>query len=430
MEDDHSQMEKFIKACEEGHHAEVKQMLAHISMPNFPRKELEAKFKSPIYWACKGGNLQVVKTVIEKYPGCIINETCNYFLYVACARGHVDVVQFLCDQYSIDPTKPNERGMTPIFAATNKGHFEMMKFLIYKLKCDPKSLNSEGESLLHLACDRNHLAIAQYLVEEQKLDPGSTSTSKKTPLHSACGSGSFSTMKYLIDELHCDAQVFDKSGNTPLHIACRNGYADIVQFFVDRKFDLDLFDSSGYTPLHLGSRYGRKDVIKALLAQGKVNPNILTITGCTPLQITKDEDIIKELIRGGACTCEKELSIFDSYKLKHPLQSIVHVFMIGHSESGKSTLAKSLQQSTNLFTFGGRNMQAEAHTVGVIPIEFDSSEFGKVLLYDFAGDYEFHPSHAALLEHSKFTSPPLFILVVNLWDGFEKSKRSVIILYL
>lgn len=420
-------MNKFIKACEEGNYKTVRNLLSCVCEPSFPRRELEAKLMPPIYWACKGGNLDIVKLLIHHYPGCsphFVNGTGSNLLYVACARGHTSVVHFLNAVYSISPMKPNSLGTTPIFVATYNGHFEMLKFLIYNFNCDPKLLNSKGESLLHIACDRDHQEIAQYLVEKHDLEPTLESVSKKTPLHSACSSGNLLVAKYLIERLHVRVDVFDQAGYTPLHIACRNGYDAIVKYFIRCKHELCLYDSSGYMPLHVACRFRRNSVVETLLNEGNVDPNILTVTDHTPLQITKDESIAKCLIRNGAYTSGMKLSIFQQYKLKYPLNSTIHVFVIGHSASGKSTLVKALQLSTPSSPFSRRpNMDVQPHTVGVVPIEFDSSEFGKVVLYDFAGDYEFHPSHAALLEHSKFTSPPLFILVFNLMDSIEELKR-------
>lgn len=426
MEGANQIMGRFIKACDEGDYRTVRNLLSRVRDPNFPRKDLEAKLRPPIYWACKGGNLEIVKILFDQYPGCdpyFVNDAGSNLLYIACARGHISVIHFLNTIHSVSPMEPNNLGTTPIFAATYNGHFEMLKFLIYNFNCDPKRLNSRGESLLHIACDRNHEKIARYLVEEYNLDSTLKSASKMTPLHSACSSGNLSIAKYLIEELHCEVNVFDLAGYTPLHVACRNGYSAIVQYFIECKHELYLYDSSGYMPLHVGCRFSRKGVVEALLNQGNVDPNTRTITDDTPLQITKGEDvdIIKCLIRSGARTSGMDLRIFQEYKLKYPLHSTIHTFVIGHSASGKSTLVKALQLSTPFFKRA--NMDVEPHTVGVIPIEFDSPDFGKVVLYDFAGDYEFHPCHAAFLEHSKFISPPLFILVLNLLDTIEESKR-------
>lgn len=418
-------MLKFIQACEDGRSSEIKHLLILVSKPTFPRKKLEAQYRSPIYWACKGGNLEVVKILLDQYPDCSpyhITDKGHNLLYVACARGHISVTSYLSEVHSISPTQPNGDGVTPLFAATFNGHYEMLKFLISNLKCDPKSFDKDGNSIFHVACERNHLDIAQYLVKKHNISPMVKNNFKKTPLHSACSSGNLSIVKYLIDELDCEAEVFDNMGCSPLHDASRNGHSNIVQYFIEKKFDLSLYDNSGCTPLHLGCRFGRKNVVKMLLTRGKVDPNFRTLTDLSPIEISRDE-ATRELVRGGATTLGKSLKIFEEYKVRHPLPSIVHIFVVGHSESGKSTLVNSLQCPYSC----KRKSCPEAvpHTAGIIPKEFESPEFGKILLYDFAGHYEFHPSHAAFLEHSNFSSPPLFLLVVNVNEKFDDSKRYV-----
>ena len=417
-------MKKFIKACEVGNINEVQRLMNDVRRPNIPRKELEVQLRPPIYWACKSGNLEVVKTLIKHYPGCdpyYINDAGQNLLFIACARGHVEVARFMYQDYSINPTEPNKNGTTPIFVAAYNGHFEMLKCLIYEMDCNPRSLNSKGESLLHIASEKNHLDIIRYLIKEHGLDPKLENNTKKTPLHSACSGGHLDITKYLIEECGCKTEVFDGVGCTPLHDACRNGHVDIVRCFIDRKWcDLCLLDNSGCTPLHLGCRFGRKDVVK-LLIQHKVDPDTRTATDVTPLQIAKDKGVVNELIRGGASTAGMMLDIFHDYVQMHPLCPVVRVFMIGHSASGKSTLVMALQQSTASRRI---SMHVRPHTAGTI--EFGSTEFGKVLWYDFSGSFKYHPCHAALLEHSKFASPPLFLLVINLQDSFEEAKRSVL----
>ena len=411
-------MNKFVKACEVGNAEEVRRLLSHVSKPNFPRKDLESQLKSPMYWACKSGSLEVVKLLIEHYPGFdpyYINDTGHNLLSVACTRGHVEVARFLYDKYCLSPTEPNRNGTTPIFSAAYNGHFEMLKCLVYDMNCDPRSLNLKGENLLHVACEKKHLNIIRYLVKEHNLDPRLEDNHKKTPLHSACSSGHLGITKYFIEECGCKTEVFDRAGCTPLHDACRNGHIDVVRCFIERRWcNLNLFDNSGYTPFHLSCRFGRKDVVKMLLMQGNVNPDVRTATDLTPLQITRDQNTTKELIRGGANTAGMMLEVFHEYIKDQPLDPLVHIFAIGHSASGKSTLANALQQS---------RYSTKPHAMEVI--ELGSAEFGKVILYDFPGNFEFHPSHAALLKHCKFTSPPLFLLVVNLQNSFEESKRQV-----
>lgn len=424
---DDDAMARFIRACEDGDKSEVVCLLNIVKQKSFPREKLESSYRPPIYWATKCGHLEIVRLLISSYPGCnpyLVTDKGDSLLYVACTRGHINVASYLYEVYGISPNALNSRGRTPIFAATNNGHYDMLKFLIYNLNCDPKKLNGEGDSLLHVACFRKHLKIVQYLIEILSLNPHLGNRLQKTPLHSACIGGSLTVVKYLVEEVGCETGSFDDASSIPLHDACRNGFSDIVQYFVEKKCDLTLYDNSGHTPLHVGCQYGRREVVRILLKEGKVDPNIETLSKTKLSQLTKDPEIIRELIRGGLNTSDKSFDIFHEYKLHQPLHSTVHIFMIGHSASGKTTLVTALQKPKTIMSiYRSSSPQVPPNTAGVVPIDFQSSEFGKVLFYDFAGHHEYHPSHAALLEHSKFASPPLFLLLINLIDPFVELKR-------
>ena len=436
MKRDNVTMARLVRACEEGDKDEVLELLTIVKQPSFPIEKLESLYRPPIYWATKNGHLEIVQLLICRYPGCnpyLITNSGHSLLYIACARGHINVTSYLYETYGISPTEPNSHGTTPIFAATNNGHYDMLNFLIYNLNCNPKVLNRNGESLVHVACLRKHLKIVRYLIEIHGLNPQIENRFQKTPLHSACIGGSLTIVKYLIEELKCETDIFDDAGSTPLHNASRNGFSHIVQYHVEMNCNLALYDSSGNTPLHVACQYGRSEVVRVFLKKGKVDPNVQTLAKLKLSQLTQDAKTIRELIRGGLnISADNSLDIFREYKLSQPLHSTVHIFMIGHSASGKTTLVTALQKPPKILSiYCSSSPQVAPNTAGIVSIDCESSEFGKVLFYDFAGHHDYHPSHAALLEHSKFASPPLFLLLINLTDSLNELKRyrnSLIIL--
>lgn len=60
-----------------------------------------------------------------------------------------------------------------------------------------------------------------------------------------------------------------------------------------------------------------------------------------------------------------------------------------------------------------------------MPTEFEGPELGHVLVFDFAGHYEYYASHAVLLESTSDTMPPLILVVVNLSKGDEEVRHLV-----
>ena len=121
--------------------------------------------------------------------------------------------------------------------------------------------------------------------------------------------------------------------------------------------------------------------------------------------------------------------VLGKHSSKQPLQTPVKLFMVGKPSAGKSTLTKALQSEA----FGLKRVTkrivkvsgVDEKTAGIIPHEFESKTYGRVTLYDFAGQREFYGSHAALLQNAIQTSTPIFILVVDLNESNDNIKRDV-----
>lgn len=428
-------MEELKHACTNGDLIEVRKYMCVVKQTSFPFKDLERQLKPLVYWAAKAGQVEVLKELIEKYK-CdprYVTERGHTLLYVACARGHDSVAKYLATKHGVNPNQKNHQQSTPLFAACNNGHEEAMVMLIDELKCDPKVVNNKGESLLHRACGGGHLEVVKCLITKYNLSPEKRSEFNDTPLHDACANGHLVVVQYLIETHNCKTTIFNNSLATPLHIVCRNGqtegHTEVVKYLVVKQnCDTTLYDNSGSMPLHLACRYRRKAVVRVLLESGKVDPNLPTLRGELPIEMTNDPDVIRYLIRSGAKPGRRVPQILQQFVQQAPLDSLVHIFMIGHSEAGKSTLAQALQMPVTS-SLGGLITKAEKvagdipRTAGIIPMEFKSSDFGRVLLYDFAGHPEFHASHGALLEHFNTSSAPLFLLVVDLNEEWDDVRR-------
>ena len=426
-------MEELRQACIDGDMTEVRKYMDVVNQLSFPLEELEKALKPLVYWTAKTGQLWVLKELIEKYK-CdphYTTERGHTLLYVACARGHANVARYLAHKHMVNPNQKNHLLSTPLFATSNNGHLEAMVMLIDELKCNPKEVNSKGESLLHRACGGGHLEVVKCLTTKYGLNPEARSIFGDTPLHDACGNGHLVIVQYLIETLRCNAaKLLNNSLSTPLHIACRNGHAAVVCYLIEKQnCDLALYDTSGNTAFHLACRYQRREVVKYLLESGKVDPNISTQAGEMPMNITRDPDIIKYLVRGGAKPIDGAQLILQQFMQQAPLDTLVRIIVVGHSGVGKSTLIQALQMPVG-YSLGGLLIRANTiasnipHTAGIVPIEFNSQDFGRVLIYDCSGYQGFHASHGTLIEHSiTSSSAPLFLLVINLNEDYDAAKR-------
>ena len=421
-------LKELSDACQKGKIDQVRSLMQRIPPSS---NYLKHFYKPPLFWACKAGQYETVVVLVEEFK-CdphYVSERGHTLVHVACARGHVEVARYLALKQSVDPNKANNDKATPLVSACNNGHIEVVVLLLDELKCNPHAVGEHSKSLLHIACRNGHTELARLLVEKYGLDPNGKAAFGETPLHIACSKGHLMIVKYLVDELECPVEVFDSGSTTPLHNACRNGHVDIVQHLVDsHKCSLRMYDNLGYMPFHVACQYGRKNVIKLLLDRG-FDPNTPTLSSETPIEIVRDKDTTTVLIQKGARTQGLRLEILNTYRVQHPLKSLVHVLVIGHEGSGKSTIVKALQTPLKLssyFTkiFGACLVEGDGcYTKGIVPIRFDSPEFGNLMIFDFAGQYDYHPSHAAVLEHSNTSSAPLFLLVVNLTELLDTNKR-------
>ena len=174
------------------------------------------------------------------------------------------------------------------------------------------------------------------------------------------------------------------------------------------------------------------DITRLLLQGGRIDPNAKNTDGQTPLDLARRADVIRELIRHGANpqdVYKTHGKVLGKRSSKQPLQTPVKLFMVGNPSAGKSTLTKALQSEA----FGLKRITkrivkvsgVDEKTAGIVPHEFESKAYGRVTLYDFAGQREFYGSHAALLQNAIQTSTPIFLLVVDLSESNDDIKSKI-----
>ena len=178
--------------------------------------------------------------------------------------------------------------------------------------------------------------------------------------------------------------------------------------------------------------FSTTDITKLLLEGGRIDPNANNNDGQTPLDLARRADVIRELIRHGANPQDvynTHGKVLGKRSSKQPLQTPVKLFMVGNPSAGKSTLTKALQSEA----FGLKRITkrivkvsgVDEKTAGIVPHEFESKTYGRVNLYDFAGQREFYGSHAALLQNAIQTSTPIFLLVVDLSESNDDIKSKI-----
>ena len=229
-----------------------------------------------------------------------------------------------------------------------------------------------------------------------------------TPVNMAVVSGHILVTKYLLNKDKSVRLVKGFKGRTLLHQACSNDHLLLAKGLVDYfKLSLLSTDDDGNTPLHLSASLGRSESVCMLLYDYDAPVYLRNHSGKIPMDVAKQaiKKTIKDYLTQGRqkiqYDCYKDIQTLSSKKYSGE-QKVMRVFVVGHVDSGKSTLIEStsLKREGLLSSW---NPVSEAtvppHTIGIIPTIHYSVTIGRVLFYDFAGDPEYYSSHSAIMAY-------------------------------
>ena len=375
------------------------------------------------YWGWEN-----VATVLVSVYKCATNckdKEGHIPLHYAAYNGHLEVVKYFIVETHCDPMNRNNDGGTPLHFACSNGHLNIAQYLIGEANCNPSCENTSGYTPLHFACSNGHLNIAQYLIREAKCNPSCENNSSETPLHKACGNGHLKIAQCLIREANCNPSCENNIGGTPLHYACRDGHLNIAQYLIrEENCDPSCTETiSRWTPLHFACVMKRANIVQYLLSTGRVNPLAKSTIG-TALSVASmyDKDIFKLF------------QPFEKCKAALPLDTVTKMILIGDGGAGKSTIAKLIVHLPDSAKTAVAN---ECSTAGIVPHYIQSKQAGIVshfiqskqpgnfVMYDFAGQQEYHSSHVAVLKQMMRRSAATFLCMIDLSKSKEDIDRSL-----
>ena len=312
---------------------------------------------------------------------------------------------------------------------------ELLQLLVMEHNWDPSETMNNGDTALHLACERNKLRTAQYLLSVN-CNPNVKNGQGEAPFE-------ITTSLDIIREFirHSDVCSIDFLNNSLITEEQILQLIKELPEYSDNGCDLISVNCDGDAVLHLACKNNRPSVVKFLLEECEIDwdVNAKNCSGASPIQLSTDSDVIRELIRHGARPIELYSYCRRVLKTRKLLETAVKIFVIGDEDVGKSILISSLQREEWLlfriinfikaFIFKDPiiNKPVQHNVItgsGVHINNFNSRSYGHVQLYDFVGDRLFHDSQSDLLKETEF-SPRIFLIVIDLSQELEKIKLSI-----
>ena len=293
---------------------------------------------------------------------------------------------------------------------------------------NPDDADEDGYTALHLACKADRPTTVNLLLSVAQCDPNVKNKNEEVPIQLT---SNLTITKTLVE--HGAQLTTDVVFKLILMHNTDSRVSELFQISIIKGTKLmnpNDTNSYGFSALHLACKADSSTIVNYLLSVAHCDPNITSNKEVlVPLQMTTNPEIIKDLIRYGAKTSIMYKSYKKALGTNKPLQPPVKVFVVGNPSVGKSTLTAALKTERGIiaqFFSSGKVSGVDEKTVGIVPHDLESGHFGRVTLYDFAGHREFYSGHAALLQTAIQSTPPIFLLVVNLSEDDNEIIKNIL----
>ena len=275
-----------------------------IKMNRWDVNEIDGAGMTPLIWAARYGNEEVVRLLLRKKHIRPDQQDAEYgqtALSWAAENGHEGVVRlFLAPRFVnpesigrrwgkvarivdvlfsgryLNPDSASKYGQTPLSLAAQNGHEGIVKLLLGRGDVNPDSSDGDGGTPLSWAAKNGHEGIAKLLLRRKDVNPSTLDTFfGRTPLSWAAKNGHEGIVKLLLGREDVNPDILDQIyGQTSLSWAAGNGHEGIVKLLLGREdVNPDISNESGRTPLSLAAENGYEGIVKLLLGREDVNPD-------------------------------------------------------------------------------------------------------------------------------------------------------------
>ena len=302
--------------------------------------------------AIERGDLSELQHVLEESEWDIGSEPLGSkgqtALHIACANGHLDIVQYLVMKIMRSVTvKDGEifglvhrRDHIPhseeaLQIARSSGNLHIVLYLLKHYQCEiPDDISdvhlacmmgdmdtvktANGSSILGTAdrygttpihyatLEPNILRMIVQYAGEMLLNIADKMGNN--PLHHSIKYECIESVTILIQSPQCDVNLTNLKGETPLITACKQSSSAVVQLLVaSKRCDLNTTDKKANTALHVAvsnKSVGQLENVQCLLQSDRCDPNVINKSGRTPLHIVchrGDIPLLEALVADKRC---------------------------------------------------------------------------------------------------------------------------------
>ena len=274
--------------------------------------------KTPLFYACQSGDLDVVKYLISEQncdPNLVVKDyTC---LRVACEKGKLNIVKFLYENYKCQQTLKcttlignklcEERSGEYLHYAAASGDIDTIEYFIKKgiapnnqyctevqfsdlreyqnctIPHTEKPANYKfkfKKNPLIAALYNGHLKATKIFIENYD----ALKSTNVSIIGSESWLGYLHILQYLVEDRKMNPDLVCTDKLSPLYVACWNGHLNVVKYLiVERCCKVNFIYPEGWNAIHVASKFGKLKIVKFLKEDCATEANNRDARGRTPL---------------------------------------------------------------------------------------------------------------------------------------------------
>lgn len=192
-------------------------------------------------------------------------------LYWACMRGHMNMVQKICDEGADinggQKEDDNTEGITPLHGAVSSGYIEIVEYLLDK-GATIDVLSDDDGTALYIAADEEYLPIVQLLLD-RGADPNTIGGNQRTALNAAAVGGYLDIIQLLVSKgADLNPEIEYEHGNA-VGVAAFYGNLEVVKYLLENGGRYDVGDEDDEYPLSIAAREGYPEIVRLILKYDK-----------------------------------------------------------------------------------------------------------------------------------------------------------------